>query len=378
MRIILKNGTGMIDLKYCHEEPDRHGNIRVYFRKRGRKRIRLKQSPGTPAFMEEYEKAMAGRGSDGNVALERREREAKPATLAWLSDRYVASAEFGRLDPATQTMRRRHLDFLRPAYGDGPLALLEPVHVKAMRDSKDGPHAANNVLKTLRVMFQWAIDNALMKTNPAREVRRIHVASEGHHTWTLDEIRQYRERHPDHTKAGLALALLLYLGVRRSDVVKLSRRLESADGTSLRLTETKGRNRVSKVHDLPILPALRRVLNLHRGNMHYLLTEHGRPFASGNAFGNKFKDWCRQANLPDCSAHGLRKAGATIAAEAGASEHQLMALYGWETPAQAAHYTKRANRKRMAEGAADLIQKTNIGVAPDVAVVPPACRTDWK
>jgi integrase len=361
MRIILKNGTGMIDLKYCHEEPDRHGNIRVYFRKRGRKRVRLRQTPGTDAFMAEYRAALEGRGAASAAA---KPSAAAAGTLGWLCDRYTASPEFRRLDLATQTMRKRHLEFLRPTFGDGPLSMLEPVHVKAMRDSKEGPHAANNVLKTLRVMFQWAIDNGLMKTNPARDVKRIHVASDGHHTWTLDEIRQYRERHPDHTKAGLALALLLYLGVRRSDVVKLSRRLESQDGTSLRLIETKGRNRIAKAHDLPILPALRRVLNLHRGNMQYLLTDLGRPFASGNAFGNKFKDWCRQANLDHCSAHGLRKAGATLAAEAGASEHQLMALYGWETPAQAAHYTKRASRKRLAEGAADLIQKTNIGVAP--------------
>lgn len=375
MRIILKNGSGMIDLKYCHEEPDRHGNVRVYFRKRGQKRVRLRQTPGTPEFMEEYNRVLRG---EATAAQKMAPARTVNGSFAWLCDRYTGSAEFARLDIATQTMRRRHLDFLKPTYGDGPLSLLEPVHVKAMRDSKDGPHAANNVLKTLRVMFQWAIDNALMKTNPARDVRRIHVASDGHHTWTLDEIRRYRERHPEHTKAGLALALLLYLGVRRSDVVKLSRRMESQDGTSLRLVESKGQSRVSKAHDLPILPELRRVLNLHRGNMHYLLTDLGKPFASGNAFGNKFKDWCRQANLDNCSAHGLRKAGATLAAEAGASEHQLMALYGWETPAQAAHYTKRASRKLLAEGAANLIQKMNICVAPADGVVTSAGKTGKK
>jgi integrase len=376
MRIILKNGTGMIDLRYCHEEPDRHGNVRVYFRKRGFRRVRLKAVPGSDAFMAEYRAALEGRATAAQKTGPA--RAASFGSLAWLCAEYTASHEFRRLDGATQTMRRRHLDFLKPTYGSGPLSLIEPVHVKAMRDSKDGPHAANNVLKTLRVMFQWAVDNNLMRSNPARDVKRIKVASDGHHTWTLDEIRLYRERHPESTMAGLALALLLYLGVRRSDAVKLGRQMESVDGTSLRLIETKGRTKTVKAHELPILPELRRVLDIHRGRMHYLVTQTGRPFRSGNAFGNKFKDWCRQANLNNCSAHGLRKAGATLAADEGASEHQLMALYGWETPAQAAHYTRKANRKKLAEGAAGLIQKSNIGVAPQADLVDPACRTDCK
>jgi hypothetical protein len=39
--------------------------------------------------------------------------------------------------------------------------------------------------------------------------------------------------------------------------------------------------------------------------------------------------------------------GATRAADNGATEHQLMALYGWESPKQAALYTRKANRTRL-------------------------------
>jgi hypothetical protein len=35
------------------------------------------------------------------------------------------------------------------------------------------------------------------------------------------------------------------------------------------------------------------------GNMTFLITEYGKPFAA-NGFENKFKDWCRQADLPHC------------------------------------------------------------------------------
>ena len=46
------------------------------------------------------------------------------------------------------------------------------------------------------------------------------------------------------------------------------------------------------------------------------------------------------------------KAGATIAAENGATDRQLMALYDWTSEKQANTYTAAANRKRLADDAA--------------------------
>jgi integrase len=65
--------------------------------------------------------------------------------------------------------------------------------------------------------------------------------------------------------------------------------------------------------------------------------------------------WCDQAGLPKCTAHGLRKAGATIAADSGATDRQLMALFDWTSEKMANVYTARANRKRLANVAARLV-----------------------
>jgi integrase len=70
-----------------------------------------------------------------------------------------------------------------------------------------------------------------------------------------------------------------------------------------------------------------------------------------SGFGNKFRDWCDEADLPHCTAHGLRKAGACIAAENGATEKQLIAIFGWQTMKEAAHCTKMANQKKLAASA---------------------------
>jgi integrase len=71
---------------------------------------------------------------------------------------------------------------------------------------------------------------------------------------------------------------------------------------------------------------------------------HGGPFTIAS-FGDKMRQWCDEAELPRCSAHGLRKAGATIAAENGTNEKQIQAILGWETLEQVELYTARPARR---------------------------------
>jgi integrase len=66
------------------------------------------------------------------------------------------------------------------------------------------------------------------------------------------------------------------------------------------------------------------------------------------SLGNMFKDACVAAGVKDKSAHGLRKAAATRAAENGATAHELMAIFGWIDIKEAEIYTRAADRKRLA------------------------------
>ncbi|RXG96372.1 hypothetical protein EAS62_12350 [Bradyrhizobium zhanjiangense] len=69
------------------------------------------------------------------------------------------------------------------------------------------------------------------------------------------------------------------------------------------------------------------------GDMTFLETEHGKPHTT-KGLGNWFGDRCVEAAVPG-RARGLRKAGATMAAENGATPHQLKAIFGWRSLAQA-------------------------------------------
>jgi integrase len=70
-----------------------------------------------------------------------------------------------------------------------------------------------------------------------------------------------------------------------------------------------------------------------------------------NAFGNLFRGWCRQAGLPHCSAHGLRKAAASRLAEHGATIHEIAAVTGHRSLKEVQRYTKGVEQKRLAASA---------------------------
>jgi integrase len=162
------------------------------------------------------------------------------------------------------------------------------------------------------------------------DVERASYSTDGFHTWTVDEVRQFEERHPIGTKARLALALMLFTGARRGDVVTLGKQ-HVKDGF-LRYIPRKTRHQRMTVSEKPVLPILADIIaKSPTGDLTFLVTKHCKPFTA-NGFGNWFRDRCDEAGLPQCSAHGLRKAGATIAAENGATDRQLMAMFDWTTP----------------------------------------------
>ncbi|MFZ4807192.1 MAG: tyrosine-type recombinase/integrase [Hyphomicrobiaceae bacterium] len=354
-----------VRMRYVYEDTDRHGNVRLYFwRKPGRK-IRIRARPGTEEFARTYHELME-LAESGQQSPDTKPGKAAAGTLRWLVETYAKSAEFKhQLDEQTQRVRTNILESclaepVRPGAGETfaafPLARLVPKAIKVLRDRKAGlPEAANGRIKALRSLFRWAIEEDLINTNPAAEVRYVRHNSDGHHTWTVEEVAQFEARHPVGSKARLALALMVFTGVRRSDVVLLGRQ-HVRDGW-FKFRQQKGRKRAPIEIELPILPELSDVIAASpTGDLTFLVTEFGRPFTAAG-FGNWFRERCNEAGLKHCSAHGLRKTGAVLAAERGASENQLMAIFGWRKADEARRYTRAASRKTLAAGATTLLAR---------------------
>ena len=343
----MKDGTGIVGLKYLVEDVDRHGNVRLYVRRKGRPKIRLRAKPGTAEFLDEYRDALAGRVHTPPDAEDKIGPRSTKGSLRWLCEQYYQSAEFQRLQPRTRHVRRLILDPLCKKHGDKPYALMEPRHVRQRRDEKAAhPEAANSIIKSLRQVFAFAVEYDLAERNPAKDVPYLRSGSQGYHSWTPEEVEQFEERHEVGTKARLALALLIYTGQRRSDVVVLGRQ-HLKDGW-LTFTQVKNRNRNPITLSIPVHPSLQAVIDATPSDhMTFLVTEFGKPF-SANGFGNWFRKKCNEAGLSHCSAHGLRKAAAARLAELGAGESEIMAITGHRTSKEVTRYTRGARQKVLA------------------------------
>lgn len=327
---------------YLSRERTRHGKYVWYFKKDGR-RIRMPDVYGSDEFNRAYDLALA---SLATIESPRRGK-ARSGTLKWLVEQYMRSAAFAELAPSTRRHRGNMLKTVLedPKNADAPFAELTKAHIrKAMDKRASKPNAANNFLKTMAHLFKWAEEGDLVEVNPCAGVRKIKVRTDGFHAWTIDQVRQYRAFHALGTRARLAIDLLLFLGLRRGDVILVGRQHVSGATISIRTGKT------NTLVELALLPPLKASIEATRtGDLAFLVTENGKPFASGASFGNWFAKQVKAAGLPDlCRAHGLRKAGATIAAEEGASAHELMAMFGWADLEMANHYTQQASRKDLA------------------------------
>ncbi|HEY8276294.1 MAG TPA: tyrosine-type recombinase/integrase, partial [Methyloceanibacter sp.] len=83
----------------------------------------------------------------------------------------------------------------------------------------------------------------------------------------------------------------------------------------------------------------------------FLLNRFGQPY-SAKGLANAVKDWMREAGLPHCSAHTIRKGTLTMMAEGGRSTHEIGAYGGHRSLRMVEVYTKKADQLRLAKGAA--------------------------
>ena len=99
-----------IRVRYVVEDVDRHGNRRLYFRRKGCRKVRMQAQPGTAEFFEEYQRLLA-QSNAGKLKIEPRDAP-KAATFRWLCDLYLRSEAFRDLDPRTQGVRRQIIDHI--------------------------------------------------------------------------------------------------------------------------------------------------------------------------------------------------------------------------------------------------------------------------
>jgi integrase len=182
----------------------------------------------------------------------------------------------------------------------------------------------------------------MIATNPAELAEGVKAPKGGLHPWSEAEIAAYRAKHPLGTKARLALEIMLWTGLRLGDAAKFGR--GHIKGGIVRYAQAK----TGKELVLPAAPQMLAAIKAMpmTGIETFLVTDYGKPF-SVDGLGNKVRQWCDEAGLPHCTAHGLRKALARRTADLGATQQQLKAVGTWSNDAEVATYVKGADQARL-------------------------------
>lgn len=328
---------------------DRHGKLRYRYRRTGAPGGYFKGELGSDAFLAEL---ASFRGATAPIAAAR----AKPGTIDDLCTRYYRSQDFNDQGETSRHKNRAVIEGFREGRGGRRVADVTFEHIDAILARKGkkivaengrpvgGKASAQRLRKQLRRLFEHAVKLRMRRDNPVELTARVKYKTDGFHTWTEDEIAQYQARHAIGTKARLALEIMLWTAQRRGDARTFGPGQVKAG--RMRYTQEK----TGKELWLPLAPQLAAAIEGMPtvGLKAYLVTEAGAPFSDAG-FGNWFREQCDAADLPHCTAHGLRKAITRRMAENNASQGGMKAVGGWSNDREVAIYAAKASQSRLAD-----------------------------
>ena len=273
-----------IRLKYVNGFANRDrkgGRVRYYFRRRGEKAIPLPGQPGSEEFMAAYAMALAAVPDQPEIGASR----TLPGTINALVVDYYRSAEWQHaLAEDTRKTRRRIIERFRAKHGDKRVALLRREHIEKMLAEIAKPSAKRHWLKAIRGLLRFAVPT-MLKVDPTEGIAAIKLPkSKGHHTWTDEEIAQYRAYWPLGTQQRLVMEFALETASRRGEVVRLGP--QHVRNGRIRIERTHGSEDV----DIPISPELQAACDaMPKSHLTYIVTAHGKPrskYGLGNDFAN--------------------------------------------------------------------------------------------
>lgn len=344
---------------YVSSFVDKTGKERFRFR-RGKISLYL-PPPGSKEYKDAYAKAKGEAGVIGKVA----ERSVND-----LVSRFYRTVQFRRVSADWQKTMRQTIEPFREEYGGDMVEHFRPKDIdkiledrfeqRVVNGKKIGGSASAERLRwmlmrlfKLAVKLEWRSDNPVALSDPVRH------KGPGFYAWEESDITAFRERWPLGTKARLAMELMLWTGARRGDAHLMT---PPKNGRFKRMAAKTG-----KEINLPVAPALRAAIDAMPDGATgetLIVTDFGKPFSRAG-FGNKMREWCDKAKLPECTSHGLRKALARRAAAGNVAQQGIKALGQWENDAEVRTYTESANRNQLAEDALGAVvaweQMENIG-----------------
>ena len=265
--------------------------------------------------------------------------------------RYLDSGDFKReAKPNTLSKNRAIIELFRSKYGHLPVDRLEFQYLDKIitlervkqKDGRGGDFAAQKLRKELKRLLRYAVKSGWLASNPVDLVDPIKTKTNGHHSWTEEEIATFRDYWAIGTRQRLTLEIALWTGKRIGDVAKL--RPEHIQNNWLVTTD----NKTQRSNTIKLSDGLLLALNAMPEKHSYLIACSNGARYSDKGLSQALSEWCDQAKLPHCTANGLRKTMSRKMAESGLTNAEMKAITQHSGAAELAVYTRDANQKELA------------------------------
>lgn len=304
-------------------------------------------------------------------------------SISWLVKLFLVSPQVRSTKPYTRSYYDDLLGCLcalpwpkpeRPDAVVGEFAaetLRRDVLLKIRERFADRPATADKLMKQVSAMYNWASRTGLVScANPAAGIGRLD-RSAGYERVTYAEHARYCERWPVGTRQRLAFDIGLYSGCRISDMHELGpQNLKSGwfywtEAKNRNSTAQMSRSTVNKDREWKAHPELlASIAATPHGLRHFIVREDGKPYASPARLGRAIEGWMREAGilktkqgkvLRGKSAHGIRKLGATMIADAGGDIIVVRDYLGHRSFAEAEVYIRERDKRRASARAVALM-----------------------
>lgn len=300
-------------------------------------RTKLPNDPSSDAFKTAYAAAVAG-----EVQARPKISADAPRSIGALVTSYLGGDAFASLGDGSKQGYRSRMDQIKRDHGHRAVAGLtkDRIEEKILKPLANRPGAKIDTLKKLRILIRHAKDLKWLATDPSDGIKR--GKSKEIRAWTDAEMVAFEQRWAIGTKQRTAYELMVNVGTARADVHL----------TTWTQTDDEGFEYTRRKTGVPVAVALAESLKgaldaLPRKHVCIITTEYGKPFTV-DGFSGWMRDAIKEAGIVDltCRPHGLRKTLGRRMADAGCTAHDIMAVLGHLTLAEAERYTREADRRR--------------------------------
>ncbi len=328
------------------------GSTYSYYRRQGLQ-FKIEGEPGTKEWLDNYEEIHAKFDKDKTRS------GPTPGSVDAMIIAYKQSGRYRVLAQSTKDRYEFALARLSKAIGQHSLASITRRVVVRLQEkiAETQPRTAIEVIKVLDLVFKCAINLGEVDANPAEKMEKPPAyKAKQHEAWTDEQIAAFLAGAKPVWRRAVMLAL--YTGLRRGDLIRLTKGHVKGDWIKINIQKTDDEA------EIPIHSKLAAELELPMPNPSLMLipTARGRQMNKDSLSHGIQKECKRLGIVPNPPLHGLRRSAIIRLLEVGCSVEEVKAITE-QSKSMIEYYAGRRHKRALAK-----VVKIKMEQTPDKSV----------